>query len=146
MSDIDIDIKLENHMDEAMAEFESKTKQALLAIGTQSVKGIVEYMSIPDFTGKDIVDTGRLRASISFLTPEAESGYVEQAVPENEGDDVLKGRSEPKTVIIGSNVNYAEYVNNGTTKQPARHFLENGIERERDNIQELVDLIYREGI
>lgn len=136
-------VKVEDNSKEVLADFDKKTEQALLAIGTQAVKGIVEYMSIPDFTGRDIVDTGRLRASISFLTPTTESGFVNGMVEESEGDDIVKGRSDPKSVIVGTNVNYAEWVNNGTKKQPARHFLENGIENERDNMQELVDLIFR---
>lgn len=138
-----VSVKIEDNSKEVLADFDKKTEQALLAIGTQAVKGIVEYMSIPDFTGRDVVDTGRLRASISFLTPTTESGFVNGMVEESEGDDIVKGRSDPKSVIVGSNVNYAEWVNNGTTKQPARHFIENGIENERDNMQELVDLIFR---
>lgn len=140
---INVTVKVDTHVKEALSEFDKRTDQALLAIGTQSVKGVVEYMSIPDFTGRDIVDTGRLQASISFLTPTKESGFVEKPVAESSADDVVKGRSDPLSVIVGSNVNYAEWVNNGTSKQPARHFIENGIERERNNMQELVDLIYK---
>lgn len=140
---INVTVKVDTHVKEALSEFDKRTDQALLAIGTQAVKGVVEYMSIPDFTGRDIVDTGRLRASISFLTPTKESGFVNDPVPESTLDDILKGKGEPLSVIVGSNVNYAQWVNNGTTKQPARHFIENGIERERDNMQELVDLIYK---
>lgn len=141
---INVTVKVDSKVKEALNEFDERTEQALLAIGTQAVKGVVEYMSIPDFTGRDIVDTGRLRASISFLTPNEESGFVNSTVPESSADDVVKGRSDPLSVIVGSNVNYAEWVNNGTTKQPARHFIENGIERERGNMQELVNLIYKE--
>ena len=140
---INVTVKVDTKVKEALKEFDERTEQALLAIGTQAVKGVVEYMSIPDFTGRDIVDTGRLRASISFLTPTKESGFVEKPVPESTSDDILKGKGEQLSVIVGSNVNYAQWVNNGTTKQPARHFIENGIERERDNMQELVDLIYK---
>lgn len=140
---INVTVKVDTKVKEALKEFDERTEQALLAIGTQAVKGVVEYMSIPDFTGRDIVDTGRLRASISFLTPTKESGFVNDTVPESTLDDILKGKGEPLSAIVGSNVNYAQWVNNGTTKQPARHFIENGIERERDNMQELVDLIYK---
>lgn len=139
---IDFNIKFESNKKQLLEDFDEKTEQALYAIGTQAVKGIVEYMSIPDFTGRDIVDTGRLRASISFLTPQKESGFVQSSVADSTSDDILKGRSDPLSVLVGTNVNYAAWVNNGTTKQPARHFLENGITRERDNMEEIVKAIY----
>ena len=141
----EISIKFENNKKKVLEEFDKAVEQALYAIGTQAVKGVVEYMSIPDFTGRDIVDTGRLMASISFITPDKQSGFVNGMVAESEGDDIIKGRSDDMTVIVGTNVNYAEWVNNGTTKQPARHFLENGITRERDNMEDLVKAIFEGG-
>lgn len=65
-----IDIKVEDKTREFLTEFEKGMERALYAIGVTAQADIVRYMSEPDFTGEDIVDTGRLRASMSFVTPE----------------------------------------------------------------------------
>lgn len=131
--------KFESHAAEVLTEAQKRTNRALYAVGMEAQGDVIKYMSKPDFTGRDIVDTGRLRASISFLTPETESG---PNGAEACGSDAIKGRSEQGSLLIGSNVEYADDVNNGTTKQPARHFLENGIEPNFKKYAEIVSEIY----
>lgn len=132
-----ITLKVEDNSLEALLTLEKRIPKAMYSVGLTAQQEIVDYMSRPDWvTGQDIVDTGRLRASISFITQNAESGGT-MSVAESESNDVIKGRSGDSEVIIGSNVEYAAYVNVGTTKQPARRFMEHGLLENEIKIQQV---------
>lgn len=134
-----VDVKLENNTMKVEAEFGKAMGRALYAIGVTAQGDIVKYMSKPDFTGRDIVDTGRLRGSISFVTPEEESGVYDN----NAGSsDALSGKGLENTVILGTNVEYADEVNNGSKKQKGRKFMENGIEPNWGKYQDLAKDIF----
>lgn len=134
-----VDVKLENNTIKVESEFGKAMGRALYAIGVTAQGDIVKYMSKPDFTGRDIVDTGRLRGSISFVTPEEESGVYDNNA---EGSDALSGKGLENTVIIGTNVEYADEVNNGTKKQKGRKFMENGIEPNWDKYKDLAKEVF----
>lgn len=141
-NEIRFQVNIDNNLKLTEEELKKALEKCLYAIGVTSVAKTVEYMSKPDFTGKDIVDTGRLRASISFITPESESG---PNGPEAAREDTLTGRSPELVVCIGSNVEYADYVNNGTSKQPARQFLQNGIMLAYPEFKKLIEEILKGG-
>ncbi len=134
-----VDVKLENNTAKVLGEFGSAMGRALYAIGVSAQGDVVKYMSKPDFTGRDIVDTGRLRGSISFVTPDAESGVYDNNA---DSSDALSGKGLENTVIIGTNVEYGDKVNNGTSKQRARKFMENGIEPNWDKYQRMAKDIF----
>lgn len=134
-----IDVKLENNTMKVEAEFGKAMGRALYAIGVTAQGDIVKYMSKPDFTGRDIVDTGRLRGSISFVTPEEESGVYDNNA---DSSDALSGKGLENTVILGTNVEYADEVNNGSKKQKGRKFMENGIEPNWGKYQDLAKDIF----
>ena len=135
-----VKVKIEKNADKIKTEFAKQTERVLYAVGTQAVSDVVSYMSKPDFTGRDIVDTGRLRASISFLTPEIASGANGA---EASKADTLQGAGEENAVLIGSNVEYADDVNNGAFKKPARKFMENSINPNKNKYQRTADKIFR---
>ena len=135
-----VDVKLENNTMKVEAEFGKAMGRALYAIGVTAQGDIVKYMSKPDFTGRDIVDTGRLRGSISFVTPEEESGVYDNNAS---GPDALSGKGLENTVILGTNVEYADEVNNGSKKQKGRKFMENGIEPNWGKYQDLAKDIFK---
>ncbi|HZJ77212.1 MAG TPA: HK97 gp10 family phage protein [Clostridia bacterium] len=134
-----ISIKIDSNLKAVNGDLDMAIEKALYSIGVTAQGDIVKYMSKPDFTGKDIVDTGRLRGSISFVTPEKNSGANDSNAKDG---DALSGAGEDRTVIIGSNVEYADYVNNGTLRQPARKFMENGIEPNAEKYQKLARDIF----
>jgi HK97 gp10 family phage protein len=134
-----IDVKIQDNSLKITAEAGKAVNKALFAIGTKAVGDTVKYMSKRDFTGRDIVDSGRLRGSMSFITPEKTSGANGGEAKQS---DSLSGKAEPNTVIIGTNVEYANYVNNGTKKQPARKFMEHGIEPNIDKYKEIAKKIF----
>ena len=129
----EINISIQDNTELILKASELQIQQALFKAGENAVRSVVDYMSKPDFTGKDIVDTGRLRASISFATSEFMSK------PDEDG---INFKADKYTTIIGTNVEYANYVELGTSKQLARHFLLNGINdslnETRNDIEEIM--------
>lgn len=129
----EINISIQDNTELVLKASELQIQQALFKAGENAVRSVVDYMSKPDFTGKDIVDTGRLRASISFATSEFMS---------NPNEDGINFKADKYTTIVGTNVEYANYVELGTSKQLARHFLLNGINdslnETRNDIEEIM--------
>lgn len=145
-------IRVEDNSKLFLETFEKEAERALYAIGVKAVEGSVDAIS-GRYDIDPAVDTGRLRASISFITP-TQKGNSGLPKPINTFDqselfgderfnDELSGKAEKNTVVVGSNVNYAEYVHNGTSKIAGRPFLREGIDRTKDQMQEQVDKIFK---
>lgn len=101
-------IHVENNSQLVISELEKATERALYAIGVKAVEGSVDAIS-GKYDIDPAVDTGRLRASISFITP-TEKGGSGQPKPANaQAGDELTGTAEENSVVVGSNVSYAEY-------------------------------------
>ena len=147
-------IRVENNSQLVISELEKATERALYAIGVKAVEGSVDAI-----TGKkDIpsaVDTGRLRASISFITPTYTSGQITEQTPKEgvspedvaknllQQGDLLSGTSEKNTVVVGSNVEYAEYVHNGTSRMAGRPFLREGIDKTKADMERQANKIFK---
>lgn len=111
-------------------------ERILYYAGIKGVKSIVKT-SMP-------VVTGRLRASINFLTPK-ESGNSQPPAKESQPGDSPEGTSNQEdTVIFATNVEYASDVEFGVPgKQGARHFMGNGIQAALTTIQEGAEKILK---
>ena len=139
---LDFSIKFDDNTIVLEKEFGEATERALYAIGVKAVEGATDAIS-GRYTVPSAVDTGRLRASISFITPQ-QSGNNGEAIPPNgKASDRLSGAGEKNTTIVGSNVEYAEYVHNGTSKMSARPFLREGIDKKKDVMKEQVEKIFK---
>lgn len=114
-------INIQDNSDVVLGELERKMPELLNANGNEIYKGIYNFM-----TEDDVVDTGRLRGSISYSTPYNDYKNPTLANTEN---DYVQGVREKNTVVFGSNVEYASFVNSGTSRQRARKFLETGTYR-----------------
>lgn len=137
-----IQIKVQSNADLAKEELEKATERALYAIGVKAVEGSVDAIS-GRYDIKPAVDTGRLRASISFITP-TQKGDSGQPKPANaQAGDELTGTAEENSVVVGSNVEYAEKVHNGDSKMAARPFLREGIDKTKDQMQEQAEKIFK---
>jgi HK97 gp10 family phage protein len=86
-------VKVTDNSGQAMSEFRSAMNRALETIGS-TAEGYAKVA----LTEQHAVDTGRLRGSVSH----AVDGY---------------------SVYIGTNVEYAPYIEFGTSKQKARPYL-----------------------
>lgn len=135
-------IRVENNSQLVIGELEKATERALYAIGVKAVEGSVDAIS-GRYDIDPAVDTGRLRASISFITL-TQKGDSGQPKPANaQAGDELTGTAEQNTVVVGSNVSYSEFVHNGTSKMAGRPFLREGIDKTKDQMQEQAEKIFK---
>lgn len=132
---MNIEIKIEDNSQKILNELENKMPEILDGLGNELHKSIYDFM-----TTDKIVDTGRLRGSISYSTPFKEYRNLTLA---NKPEDAIKGIKQKDTVVYGSNVEYASYVNSGTSKQRARKFIENGTYRAVPQMQKVVEKILK---
>lgn len=160
---LDFSIKIEDNTVALEKEFNIATERALYAMGIKAVEGAT-YAISGKYNIISAVDTGRLRASISFITPLGDMSMAPAGIPKllppaqipkagisNEKlsknkvkkSDYLSGKAEERTVIIGTNVEYAEYVHNGTTGMAARPFLREGIDKTKEIMKEQVNRIFK---
>ena len=136
-------IRVENNSQLVISELEKATERALYAIGVKAVEGSVDAIS-GRYDIDPAVDTGRLRASISFVTANGEKGDSGAMSPPNaQAGDRLSGKAPKNSVIAGSNVEYAEPVHNGTSKMAGRPFLREGIDKTKDKMREQVTKIFK---
>ena len=143
MSDgLNFTIRVQNNSQLVLDALVDATERALYAIGVKAVEGSVDAIS-GKYDIDPAVDTGRLRASISFITP-TEKGGSGQPKPANaQAGDELSGTAEKNSVVVGSNVSYAEYVHNGTSKMAGRPFLREGIDKTKDQMKEQAEKIFK---
>lgn len=66
------------------------------------------------------VDTGRLRASITLADSE---GLIQPIGAEAQQDDSVTATSDRFKVVVGTNVDYAKFIEFGTVNRPADPFL-----------------------
>lgn len=103
------DVRIEDHSDDYMRAFMGALPAALEAIGIH-IEG--EAKEELENTPRRI-DTGNLRNSITHQVVESEG-----------------------VVYVGTNVEYALYVHEGTSKMEANRFLTNAVDRNRDQINQ----------
>lgn len=123
-----------DNTDDAMHEMQIKMDRALEAIGQQAEGHAKVYIeSMPRR-----VDTGRLRNSITH-TYSHKAGF-EHTYKDKNGksysQDIGAGDSV-RTVFIGTNVEYAVYVHDGTYKMPPNRFLKNAIQNHEQEYKEI---------
>lgn len=95
-----------------------------------------------------VVDTGRLRASITFVTSEGAS--LNSASRGREAEDAAAAAgikvAAPGAVVIGTPVEYAVWIEQGTKKRPARPFLKPAAVGNEDVIKKMISDILGEGM
>lgn len=102
------EVIIESHVGEVKAELASKIPTILEALGLEA-----EGNAVTEITELGAVDTGRLRGSITHTTDQ-DSAY------------------------IGTDVEYAQYVELGTYKMAARPFLRNAITKYTDDYKRII--------
>ena len=100
---------IDSHVGEVKNELAARIPTILEALGIEA-----EGNAVTEITDLGAVDTGRLRASITHAT-----------------DDT--------SAIIGTNVEYAPYVELGTYKMASRPFLRNAIESYADDYKRILE-------
>lgn len=114
MSEATFDFKLKSNRKEVLRGSEEAVERGLAAIGMRAVT----YTHRPKERGGTPVDTGRLRNSIAWATANQGGGGT---------DAPSGGGADDRTVIIGTNVEYGEVVEEGTSKRKPAHMLRNAL-------------------
>ncbi len=106
----DFEVNLTSHVPEIKEELAYRIPAILEALGIEA-----EGNAVDEITRLEAVDTGRLRGSISHSTDGEEKAYV------------------------GTNVEYAPYVEYGTIHMAARPFLRNSIQNYVDDYKRIIE-------
>ena len=114
MSRATFEFKLKSNRKEVLRGSEEAVERGLAAIGMRAVT----YTHRPKERGGTPVDTGRLRNSIAWATASQGGGGT---------DAPSGGGADDRTVIIGTNVEYGEFVEEGTSKRKPAHMLRNAL-------------------
>ena len=133
------EVEMHFHTDELMEELEFLEEKALVAVGGEAEGDAkIEIESSPRR-----VDTGRLRNSITWATLKQASQV--ESTPDNPDagseDGLTSAQAEEKSVVIGTNVEYAAEVHEGRAKpklDPNR-FLRNAVERNNEKYRTIID-------
>lgn len=127
------DIKFTSNVNDILRQLEKGKRNALTAIGATAETHVKD-----NITADDLIDTGRLRNSITFATGD----YLGIGTyTDNEGNryDDAKARNTPKDdeVAIGTNVEYAAYTELGTQYITAHHYLKRAVTEHKDEYKNL---------
>ena len=131
-----------------LAQLEKNKLKVLNEIGLHWQRRAVELA-----TDNAVVDTGRYRASLSFITPDKESGRNKSELkpgkdgkpPVSKASDALSGRSDQDTVTVGSNVDYAVWIEEGARKRHKRPVVGNAILYYKDEYEQIAKRTLGEG-
>lgn len=130
-----VSVKITDNSDEFLAELEKRARGALVAVGVQAEGHCKQELS---HTPKRI-DTGLLHNSITYAyagEPTAIKSYHGDkerngAIPTGSYSGSAPVEMNP-TVYVGTNVEYAPYVEMGTDRMKPNHFIKNGCSKNKD--------------
>ncbi|MBD5103483.1 MAG: HK97 gp10 family phage protein [Ruminococcaceae bacterium] len=128
MANNDVDVTFTSHLGEFNTEFDAAVKKALEEMGIEAEAHAKEII-----TEKGAVDTGRLRNSITWAVGGEKanaSGYSGTAPKKDE-----------PCVYIGTNVEYAPYIEFGSSrsKKGERPFIRPAVEDFADQYKEIAE-------
>lgn len=132
-------VKVESHIDETIDAMREAIDRALVSVGLELErnakieinKAVYDTPESPSYKR-----TGRLRASITFATATFHSEPEGKA---QAGDAKMLGKPDKNTVFVGTNVEYAPYVEFGTTRMKARPYLKPALANHIDEYAKIFD-------
>lgn len=124
MANVEVEI-VANNFDEIRKAIDDATQKALNEIGIK----IQEYAS-----NACVRDTGRLAGSITYATATNHSDVSSPAL----GEDGVSSAPDDKTVVIGTRVYYATYIEEGTSKRDATPFLKPAVNAHKSEIKSII--------
>ena len=132
-------------------EYRDNTEEVLSALeaaikrGNEAIGMAAERLARKRITIARAVDTGRLRNSITYALA-GEETHVKSYKANKGGKDretyTYDGTADGKKgsgVYIGTNVEYAPFVENGARGRPPVHFLQDAAENHSDEYKKLME-------
>ena len=133
-------VKVISNVKEAIKLKDTAVERALIRIGEVVSSAAQEELSRPkmhaDGSVRPNVDTGRLRNSIIYATNTKQS-YGK--APAESTDYKLNGVVEEGKVVVGTNVEYAPYVEMGTSKSAPYPYLKPAVQNSTNVIKEIIE-------
>lgn len=152
-----IEVEVELHVEEIQDAVQKAAENALNAVGMQAAT--LARMELQNSPSR--IDTGLLRNSITHALagkPAAISEYKgsdthtsdspsavkrglvgKPAPPPHEGHYTASAPADDvPTVYVGTNVEYAAYVHEGTDRMKANHFLKNAVEKNKAEFEKII--------
>lgn len=115
-------------------------ERAMVRIGETVESAAKDELSRPkmhaDGSVRPNVDTGRLRNSVIYATSKKQSYGT---APAETADYTLHGVVEQGKVVVGTNVEYAPYIEMGTSKSPPYPFLKPAVQNSVGVIKEIIE-------
>ena len=113
-------VDYKDYSKEGLAALEKGKRNALTAIGATAETHVKD-----NITADDLIDTGRLRNSITFATGDYSGiGTYTDNNKKSYSDATARNTPKDDEVGIGTNVEYAPYVELGTSRAKAHHMLQ----------------------
>jgi len=128
-------MRIESNVPAVKTEMKRKIGKMTYAIG-------LKWQSIATrlITAKRIVDTGRLRGSLTFITNK-KTGVPTNRTTDNIPNDFLKGKAPAQTIVVGTNVSYAVKQEFGNPKGP---YLKPSILNYKESYKNVAEHIMKE--
>lgn len=139
------EVKIEDHTDELLKDLATKEEKALVMVGMQAEGDAkIEIESSPRR-----VDTGRLRNSITWAikSRHSEPQYIGgDNADEVDPDSGVREDQVPddRSVIIGTNVEYACEIHEGRKGLDPNRFLRNAIEHNYETYRKMIDDVLKQ--
>ena len=126
------DVQIENNADLIREQMEACMKRALTAIGMQA-----ESYAKESVNRAGAIDTGRLINSITYGTADRAGSHD---YTDNEGTHYADtiGLAEEDAVYIGTNVEYAPYIEYGHHSYAGVHFLKDAAGNHTEEYKEII--------
>lgn len=126
------DFHIENNADLTREQFGACIKRALTAIGMQA-----ESYAKQSINQAGAIDTGRLINSVTYGTSDRAGSHD---YSDNEGNHYADtiGLAEEDAVYIGTNVEYAPYIEYGHHSYAGVHFLKNAAGNHTAEYKEII--------
>lgn len=126
----DGNVKIESNRKAVKQALSEAIQRALTACGI-TAQGYATDAYVP-------VDTGRLKGSITYAVSKAHS---QVRAPAKAEDGALHGAPEKDTLYLGTNVEYAPYVELGTHKQDSHPYLRPAFEQHIGEYERIIKSI-----
>lgn len=136
----DMDMKIEDHTKEVLAELERRCDLVLTQWGLAGVRNATAEINAKIYDkppSGNYKRTGRLRGSITYATKKDGSS---PASPASSSDGVHSNDvNDDREVVIGTNVEYAQPVELGSSKVKARPFIKPAIQNHKDDYKKILE-------
>ena len=126
-------VDYKDNSQQILSALEKGKRNALTAIGATA-----ETHTKENITADKLVDTGRLRNSITYATGDYSGiGTYTDSNKKSYSDATARNTPKDDEVGIGTNVEYAAYTELGTQHIAAHHYLKRAVTEHKDEYKKL---------